>query len=315
MGAICCLSPLGEGMKLAFGRDSLLQASSMILRTLCGRRQSFFRADSMTRVSTGRPDPPPRLGLEMATARWQTQKRVAGATPSRFRNPSDPAIGQIDRSHVAQDVLMQILADRVEGSRRTMSLEHRGRHVHRDVAQLADPRITVPGRGSASIHAFRQREGGGGEDPGLISRIWLTMALLPHAGEDEASLLPWPTRYPAPSKCTSLNVAAGGDDGAPRVPAGRCPPGSAPVGGGWGWEHHGALCRASISWMLLLEGATGAAGAEQHRDGYVACIWSAPPCPCSLPLGQQQARLGVAALVFVQPLPVVAHQPRVIPRM
>ncbi|MNJ28735.1 hypothetical protein D3C77_232820 [compost metagenome] len=61
--------------------------------------------------------------------------------------------------------------------------------------------------------------------------------------------------------------------------------------------------------VLLLEGATGAAGAEQHADGHVAQHLGQPRLALQIPLGQQQARLGVAALVFIQPLAVVAHQP------
>lgn len=108
-----------------------------------------------------------------------------------------------------------------------------------------------------------------------------------------------------------LERAAGGDYGAALAPAVDVLRQRLAVGGGVGeGEHHGALAVGQHQLdMLLLEGATGAAGAEQHADGHVAQHLGQPRLALQIPLGQQQARLGVAALVFIQPLAVVAHQP------
>ena len=63
--------------------------------------------------------------------------------------------------------------------------------------------------------------------------------------------------------------------------------------------------------MLFLEGAARAAGTQQHGNGHmtqhIGQIGLAGHL--GIPTRQQQPRLGVATLVLVEPVPVVAHQP------
>ena len=104
---------------------------------------------------------------------------------------------------MAQDVLLQILTDeRMGGIPAHDILEHRGRHVHRDVAQLADPRVDgAPGE-IRLAHALRERKGGGGEDVRAYLADLADDGRQPHAGEDE-DVVALTDAIILPSWCTS----------------------------------------------------------------------------------------------------------------
>ncbi len=64
-------------------------------------------------------------------------------------------------------MLLQILTDQWVGGIPTHDiLEHCGRHMHRDAAQLANAGINGPFRQVHLTHALSQRKGGGREDIG-----------------------------------------------------------------------------------------------------------------------------------------------------
>ena len=95
------------------------------------------------------------------------------------------------------------------------------------------------------------------------------------------------------------------------APAGRCLP-AGPRSWRWGWRgHHGALSQWSASAGCAPPGK--APPAPLVPSSTVMGTWRStsvsPALPCRSPLGQQEARLGVAALVLIQPLAVVTHQP------
>ncbi len=214
---------------------------------------------------------------------------------------------------MVEDVLLQILADqRVGRIPPHYVLEHRRRYVHRDAAQLANARIDGPLRQVHFAHALCQRKGGGGEN---VRRDLADLAddgRQPHPREDE-DVVALADPELLPLVVHILERAAGGDDGLALAPAIDVLRQRLAVGGRVGErEHHGA--RAVVEHqldMLLLEGATRTAGAQQYRDGHVAQHVGQVGLAghFGIPARQQQARLGIAALVFVQPLTVVAHQP------
>ena len=121
------------------------------------------------------------------------KKGVADGHPlfiARFRS-SYPAIRQVERlPHVAQYVLLQILPDQRVG--RILAhyvFEHGGRHVHRDVAQLADARV----------------DGASGQIREISPDIFTTAAFALAECVDEADLARG-TVYPRISELRSISV-------------------------------------------------------------------------------------------------------------
>ena len=112
---------------------------------------------------------------------------------------------------MAQDVLLQILANqRVGGVAAYYVLEHGGRHVHRDAAQLADPRVDgAPGQ-IRLIHALRQGEGGCGEDLRAYLAKLADDGGQPDTGEDE-DVVALPDSERLALMVHVLERAAGGD--------------------------------------------------------------------------------------------------------